>query len=152
MVMRAPLRVLNESEAKPDSFHDCHIHGLHWRQNPFLFYLDIQYILQWIEPNESTFGYYSFIVSEACLVFDCPHDIIISMDFRNKPIEAVIDSIKIIDSKLSPNGTLIKLYQIDLFDDEILLWSPEYKVILLSEPVISKNQNLVLPDEFGALF
>jgi hypothetical protein len=39
--------ILPESEAKPESFHDCHVYDLVWRPDRFSFSMDIQYILEW---------------------------------------------------------------------------------------------------------
>jgi hypothetical protein len=51
--MHHPLRVLSESEAKLECFHDCHVHGLHWSDERFIFSLDLQYILEWIKRATS---------------------------------------------------------------------------------------------------
>lgn len=143
-------RIFDESEAKAESFHDCHIHGLRWRRHRFTFSLDIQYILKWIEPSDVSAGAYRFLVAEAHLVFDNVSDLKLSMDWEGAALEAQIDALRALESRPTPNGQIERRFEIRFSDPDgfISLWSTGYQVILISDPVVSAAPSLP-PDEFG---
>jgi hypothetical protein len=137
--MERSLRALSDSEAGPESFHDCHVHGLRWRRDKFTFSLDLQYILEWIEPSEASSGTYRFRVSEAQLVFRSASDPKVSMDWSGAALDAQIAALRVLQSRTTPSGQVERLFEIEFADPDgtISLWSTGYEVILLEEPVVS---------------
>jgi hypothetical protein len=146
--MERTLRVLAESEAKPESFHDCHVHGLHWRRDQFIFSLDIQYILEWLEPSDASSGAYRFLVSEARLVFRDASEMKVSMDWSGSALDSEIASVRVLGSRTTPNGQVERCFEIEFADPDgtISVWSTGYEVILLQEPVVSEVPSIALSD------
>jgi hypothetical protein len=136
--MLSSKRSLNESEAVMESFHDCHVHGLRWRRDAFSFSVDLQYILEWIEPTASFAGY-QFSVCEARLVFQSVSDLKVQMDWSSSPLDAQIEGLRVAESRATPNGGTERLFEIEFADPEgsISLWSSGYELVLLGEPVLT---------------
>jgi len=146
--MEKTLRVLSESDAKLESFHDCHVHGLHWRRDQFSFLLDFQYILEWFEPQVSTPGAYRFLVAAAQLVFRDANELKVSMDWSGSALDAEIAGVQVLGSRKTPNGKDERCFRIAFADPDgtISLWSTGYEVILLKEPVVSEVPSIPLSD------
>lgn len=146
--MSRPLRGLLESEAPLESFHDCHAHGLHWRQDRYTFSMDLQYILKWIEPEPPSSGSYRFLVSEARLVFHSASDLVVSLDWSGSALDSEIASMRVLRSRTTPNGQTERYFEIEFSDPEgtISLWSTGYEVELLQEPVTSKVPSIPRSD------
>jgi hypothetical protein len=138
--MQRPIRILSESEAKPETFHDCHVHGLHWRKDEFAFFLDLQYILEWIEPGQVSNGAYRFSICEAQLIFRSVSELKLSFDWSGSALDSEIQTIRILKSRPTPKGQLDRYFEIEFSDPDgmISLWSTGYEVILLQEPVVSE--------------
>jgi hypothetical protein len=136
--MRQAQRVLSEAEATLESFHDCHVHGLRWRGEQFAFYVDLQYILEWIQPTETT-STYQFRIAEGRLAFANADDVDISIVWKRAMLDAQIESINIIGTRATPNGTQQRQFEIAFSEPDavITLWSTGYEVQLTDEPVIS---------------
>jgi hypothetical protein len=142
------IRVLDESEAKLESFHDCHAYGLHWRRDQFIFSLDIQYILEWIEPSDAATGAYRFLVSEARLVFRSANEVKVSMDWSHSALDAEIEAVRVLGSRTTPNAQIERCFEIEFADPDgtILIWSTGYEVVLLHEPVVSEVPSIPLSE------
>jgi hypothetical protein len=137
--MEQSVRTLNEAEAKLESFHDCHVRGLSWRQDRFTFTVNLQYILKWIAPNDSV-SHYRFSIADAQLIFENVVDLAISMSWSNAALDAQIDTITVTDTRTTPNGRMQERHFEIAFaepDATISLWSTGYEVRLLDEPVLS---------------
>lgn len=136
-VSRCPLRILSEKDA--DNFHDCRIQGISWSQKDFTFTLDIQYIVEWIQPTEETQGNYQFRICEAELIFHNVRDPRLSIDWARARLDAVISEVRVLESGTTPTGRHERLFEIELatIENTICLWSTHYEVALLSEPVVS---------------
>ncbi len=145
--MKPTIRVLSESEAKPESLHDCHVHGLHWRRDHFTFALDLQYILEWLEPTAASSGAYRFLVSEARLVFRDANDLKVSMDWAGSALDSQIESMRELESRATPNGQVERCFEIAFADPDgtISVWSTGYEVMLLQGPVVSDVQTIPFP-------
>lgn len=145
-------KVLSQAEAHPDTFHDCHVQGIHWAHDTFRFSLDIHYILECIAPDESSGGSYRLRVAEAQLVFDDVSEVSVSMDWSQSVLDAEMYSLSIVDSRLTPGGASESKFEIEFSEPSafISVWSPGYRVILLGEPVISNVPLLEVPssDEY----
>ena len=146
--MERPLRVLSESEAKPESFHDCHVHGLRWQRDRFTFSMELQYILEWIEPSDGSSGY-RFSISEGRVTFQNVDDLKVSMDWSGVALDSQIASVRVLKTRTTPNGRVQRYFEIEFADPEaiISLWSTGYEVELLEEPVISAVTSIPLSDE-----
>lgn len=144
--MQQPVRILSESEAAPNSFHDCHIQGLHWKQ--WTFSIDLNYILEWILPKDDSSGY-RFLISAARLVFRDVDELSVSMDWAGTPLDSEIDALRILNSRTTPNGRTERHYEIEFSDPQgvISLWSTGYEVALLHEPVNSEMTTIATSDE-----
>lgn len=146
--MHAVVRRLDESQASLESFHDCHVHGLRWRRDHFSFSMDIQYILEWIDPAEPGSGY-QFSVCEARLSFRNANELRILMDWSDSALDAQVATIRISKSRSTPNGLIERYFEVDFSDPEakISLWSTGYEVLLLEDPVISSVTSIPVSND-----
>src|SRR5436190_11136596 len=110
--MHIPLRILSESEAQLESFHDCHAHGLHWRRDRFTFSVDLQYILEWIAPSDASTGY-RFSMCEARLTFRSVSELKVSMDWSGSALDSEIGAVRILKSRTTPNGQHERYFEIE---------------------------------------
>jgi len=133
--MQQPLRILSESEAVPESFHDCHVHGLHWRRSQFSFSVDLQYILKWIEPSDAASGY-RFLICKGELIFRSVSELRVSMDWLGSALDAEIGALRVLNSRTTPSGQPERHFEIEFADPDgtISLWSTGYEVVLWTEP------------------
>jgi hypothetical protein len=140
-------RFLSESDANLESFHDCHVHGLHWRRDRFTFSMNLQYILEWITPPNVSSAY-RFSISEGQLIFRDVDELRISMDWSSAALDAQIAAVRILKARTTPNGRLQRHFEVEFADPDavITLWSTGYEVRLLHEPVISEMTNIPLSD------
>ena len=140
-------RVLSETDATPESFHDCHVQGVRWHRDSFSFSMDMQYILEWIPPADGASGY-RFSISEAELTFRSVDELKITMDWTGSAPDAQISSIRVLESRRTPNGASQRLFEIEFNDPDALisLWSTGYELTLLRAPVLSRTQSISSPD------
>lgn len=149
------IHVLNEAEAKMESFHDCHVHGFHWRRDQFTFSMDIQYILEWIRPSDAS-SKYRFLICEARITFRSVSDLRVSMDWSGSALDAEIGAVRVLQSRPTPNGKVERHFEIEFSDPDgvISLWSSGYEVTLLQEPITSETPTIPLSsadhDEVGS--
>jgi hypothetical protein len=145
--MDRPSPILSESEATPESFHDCHVHGLRWRRDTFSFSMDVQYILEWISPTQDSSGY-RFSISEAHLTFKNVDDLKLAMEWSGIALDSQIASLRIGGTRTTPNGELQRYFEIEFSEPEafISLWSTGYEVALLHEPRLSDVTSIPLVD------
>jgi hypothetical protein len=140
-------RILNESEADMESFHDCHAHGLRWRRDRFTFAMDIQYILEWLPPDAASSNY-RFLICEARLSFRNVSDLRVSLDWSASALDAEIAAVRALQSRPTPNGRMERHFEIEFSDPDgvISLWSTGYELILLQEPTTSETPTIPLPN------
>ena len=134
-----PHRTLSETEAQPESFHDCHVHTFEWRGS-FEFSIGLQYIVEWIQPT-SDVPNFRFMISEARLKFANTADLAIAMDWCGASLDAQIESVQVVSSRPTPNGRTARKFEITFAEPEgtISLWSTGYDVELLTEPIQSNT-------------
>jgi len=146
--MQQPIRILSEHQAPPGSFHDCHVQGIRWRRDRFVFSMDLQYILEWIVPADGSAAGYRFSISEARLTFRDADELEISMAWSGGALDCQIDTLRILESRTTPNGKTENQYEIDFSDPDgrISIWSTGYELALLTEPVISKVTSIPMHD------
>lgn len=136
--MERPLRTLSEADAGLESFHDCHVHGLRWRRDQFAFNVDLQYIVKWVAPNDGS-SRYQFMIAEARLAFENADDVMISMEWSRAALDAQIDTIRVNDTRKTPNERQQRQFEIQFNEPDALirLWSTGYRLQLLHEAVLS---------------
>src|ERR1041384_2203656 len=100
--MSSPLRIISGSNVELESFHDCHVHGLHWRRDHFTFSIDLQYILEWIVSHDDIAGY-RFSVCEARVTFRSVADLKISMDWSGAMLDSEIDAVRTSKTRTTPS-------------------------------------------------
>lgn len=146
--MEQPLRVISESDAVLESFHDCHVHGFQWRRDRFTFTVNLQYILEWIAPIDNSAGY-RFSISEGRLTFRDVDELKVQMDWSGTSLDAQIAAVRILKVRTTPNGRLQRYFEIEFADPDaiISLWSTGYELNLLQEPMISEMSSIPVSDE-----
>ena len=100
--------------------------------------MDVQYILEWLEPSDGSSGY-RFSISEGRLTFQDVDDLKVSMDWSGAALDSQIASIRVLKTRVTPSGRVQRYFEIEFADPEatISLWSTGYELKLLQEPVIS---------------
>ncbi len=128
--------IMSEEQAPCESFHDSHVRALTWDSEKYQFIIRIGYILEWIVPAMSGHGY-RFRVAPADLIFDNADEVSIILEWSRSILDAEIESVKVLEQRKTPNGSIQFLYQI-IFgnpDGSIKLWSTGYSVGLRAEAV-----------------
>ena len=145
--MTPTIRVISESEATAESFHDCHVHGIHWRRDQFTFSMDVQYILKWIEPTNASDGY-RFSIAEGRLTFQSVDDLKVTMDWSGAALDAQIAAMRILKTRDTPGGAIQRNFEIEFSDPDavISLWSTGYAIHVLQQPVLSETTSIPLPE------
>jgi hypothetical protein len=65
--------VWSESDFNSMGWHDCKIHAITYFPESRELILDIDYLFEWVKPNEDT--YYKFWISPATMVFECASEV-----------------------------------------------------------------------------
>lgn len=135
-------KILSESEATPDSFHDCHVYGIRWDSLGYQLVLYLQYIVAWIEPADKTSSY-RFLVSDARLVFSNADNVKLAMAW-NGLLDAQIDGLSCLAVRTSPNGTQERLFEVSFSEPDatLSLWSTGYALHLEHPPTESPTTPL----------
>ena len=125
------------------SLHDCYIYGVTWQKSKFEFRLDIDFILEWIEPEPGE-TYYTFKVSEAMLCFQHVSDAKVELAWGGIDLVTQISDVVRTDAGFSPNGTQLWKYNIELSepDGEIWVKGTGFELFVTSDPVVIKYQTL----------
>jgi hypothetical protein len=146
------VRILGEANAT--TFHDCFVYGVGWDRKDwtYAFSVDLDYILEWLEPTSSSSGHYRFMVAEARLVFRDAKEMVVSLDWSGMRMgdsltyeDAQIDDIVVVGTRAPKVGAPERQFKINFHfpSGSISLWSTGYEVHLLGEPVVSDTQQLV---------
>lgn len=125
------------------SFHDCHVYGIQWQPSRFTFSLDLDYVLEWIEPAKPEQGY-RFLVSQALLTFRDVDDVRLSIAWSGGALRAEIAKLEVLESRSTPNGQTQRLFSIEFSDPDgtLSLWSTGYQVDVLSEPTTATTPDM----------
>ncbi len=140
-----PVRVLTQMQATPDSFHDCYVYGFGWNHERYNFNIDLDYIVEWLEPCSGSEGY-RFSVSLARLTFRNADDVVVSLNWTKTALICQIDAIRIAGSRTTPGGANQSQYILDFSepDGHVALWSTDYELALFHEPLVSDAQSIRL--------
>lgn len=79
--------VWSENEFGEMTWHDCKIYAIAFDNSKFELYLDIDYILKWIAPNEN--DYYKFKVVPSTLFFRNVYDLNINIHSLDVQIQEI---------------------------------------------------------------
>jgi hypothetical protein len=145
--------VWTEADFEQMSWHDARIHAIAFLPDSFEFVLDIDYILQWVQPAENE-TYFEFRVAPATLVFDNVHDLQIELE----PFAGVeIQDIHREDPQKPKNAEYIGRdtewrWVIEAQEGEISLRAVGYKQYFRSQPIFGSQQSLELDVRGGFSF
>jgi hypothetical protein len=141
--LQNPVRLLPEALALPGSFHDCYVHGVRWDSRRFSFAIDLDYILDWLEPRDRSEGY-RFLVSRASLVFSNADSVTLALDWTGGALISQLYELRVDGSRNTLNGSVQSRYVLEFTEPEgqISLWSTGYEVALWTEPRESEFQSL----------
>jgi hypothetical protein len=135
------------------NWHDCKIHGLAFDEVEFKFYLDIDFIIEWIEPLSNEDGY-KFKVAPATLVFRNVWNLVFDLD-TNLALD--IDSVSMQNPHYPKNKDYIhEEYEYDwnivLQQGEISFNSIGFEIYVRKSPEIRNEQSYVLKERGGVSF
>lgn len=145
--------VWTEADFEQMGWHDTRIHAIAFLPDSLEFALDIDYILQWINPAENE-TYYKFWVAPATLVFENVYDLQIDLE----PFAGVeIQGIHREDPQKPKNAEYIGRdtewrWVIEAQEGEISLRSVGYKQYFRSDPIFGRQQSLELSVRGGFSF
>src|SRR4051812_46948924 len=137
--------IWDEKDYERMGWHDATIHAMAFRPEIYEFWLDMDYIFEWIHPSENE-TYYRFQVSPVTLVFENVDELAIDIE--------VFDSVQLQDvirgqSRRPRNAEHIMReiewrWTIDTNVGEITLWAAGYKQYVRQRPLLVKSQELTL--------
>lgn len=70
--------VWSDADFEQMGWHDARIHGIAFNAEAYEFYLDIDYIYEWVDPPQNE-KYYSFWVSPCSMIFSNVYDLVIDL-------------------------------------------------------------------------
>jgi hypothetical protein len=127
-------RTLDEQQAPPASFHDCHVVAIGWQRDAFRFCLELDYILAWIEPARPGDGY-RFRLCEARLELENANDPRVMLDWSAAALDLEISSMAITDQRATPYGAIERCFTIECGAQGVItVWATGYRLVLLGEP------------------
>ncbi len=134
------------------NWHDCKIHGLAFDEVEFKFYLDIDLILEWIEPLSNEDGY-KFKVAPATLIFSNVWNLVFDID-TNLALD--IDSVSMQNPHYPKNKDYVHENEYDwnivLQQGEISFNSIGFEIYIRKSPEIRDEQSFVLKERGGIFF
>ncbi len=145
--------IWTEADFEDMGWHDARIHGIAFLGEDFEVMLDIDYILQWIDPGPNE-TYYKFWIVPATLVFHNVHDLKIDLEpFAGIEIQDVHKS----DPQRPKNAEYVDRdtewqWTIETHEGEISLKSVGYTQYLRKEPILSQQSSLDLNVRGGISF
>jgi hypothetical protein len=134
-------------------WHDCKIYGLAFDDVAYKFYLDIDFILEWIKPLNEDEGY-KFKIAPATLIYHNAWDVRFDIDTN---LSLDIDSISMKNPHSPKNNavlpdTLEYDWVIELQQGAISFKSIGFELYIRKSPVINQMQTLGLIERGGISF
>ncbi len=137
------------------NWHDCKIHGFAFDEVEFKFYLDIDLILEWIEPLSNADGF-KFKVAPATLIFSNVWNLVFDID-TNLALD--IDSVSMQNPHCPKNKDYIQDENENEYDWNIVLQQGEisfksigFEIYIRKPPEIRDEQSFVLKERGGISF
>ena len=121
---------LGDGRFPTEGWHDVYVHGLAYDGEAGRFFLDLDYILEWVHPVESTDRHYSFWMSPATMVFEDVSELHVDL----QPLAAFeIESLKRTDQQVEEGpggraGSERWRWTMAFFNGEISLRSSGYRL------------------------
>lgn len=151
--MKENNHILSTNDFAEINWHDCKIYGFAFDDVEFKFYIDIDLIIEWIEPTPDSEGY-SFRIAPATLVFKNVWNLVVDID-TNLALD--IDSISMQNPHPPRNKDYIpdqKEYDwnIRLSQGEITFNSIGFDLFIRKAPEIRQEQSFGLKERGGISF
>ncbi len=119
-------KVWDTNDFERMGWHDCHIHALAFKEESSEFLLDLDYIVQWIDPDKEE-KYFKFFISPATLVFNG----VSNLRFINFAMDMEIEIQKISMDKNSGEYT----FSIECQQGTMVFQASGFKQYLRKEPI-----------------
>ncbi|GEM_PF-511058 len=110
--------------------------------------LDLDYILQWVDPNPPE-EYYNFWLAPATLVFENVAEL--SVRLQTEQLECQIDELKR-EAQIAPGGARSWRWNLSLHQGEISFLSTGYKQYFRQRPILHKKQHFTQDERGGVSF
>ncbi|MGE5383671.1 MAG: hypothetical protein ACM3PX_09615 [Omnitrophica WOR_2 bacterium] len=135
------------------NWHDFKIHGFAFDEVEFKFYLDIDLIIEWIEPLSNEDGY-RFKIAPATIIFMNVWNVVFDID-TNLALD--IDNVSMQNPKSPKNKDQIQDnteydWKIGLHQGEISFKSIGFEIYIRKSPEIRKEQSLLIKERGGVSF
>jgi hypothetical protein len=147
--------IWTEADFEKMGWHDVQIHAFAFMPKTFELVFDIDYILQWVQPDtKKNETYFKFWISPATLVFENIYDLKIEVE-SDFGIE--LQNVRREEPQKPKNAEYIDRetewrWILEAQEGEISLRSVGYKQYLRKEPVLVRAQSLNLEDRGGFSF
>jgi hypothetical protein len=140
----------DESHFDEMSWHDNHVHGLRVRRGPNgwdgQLELDIDYILEWLRPSESTFA---FRIAPATLTFIDVLELRIEIDYAAISFATTPFSIAGISREVTSHGGTRWTLEINHPDGAISFLASGFRQVLRAAPIVKPSQSLTEQERSG---
>jgi hypothetical protein len=155
MTMRFDLEKLiwNESDFEQMGWHDSKIHAIAFRDETFELALDIDYIVEWVQPNDNKANF-QFWITPSTLVFRNVCDLTVSVEAN---LSLQIQDIYKTNPRLPKNAKHIQEsfeydWTIETNNGEITFKSVGYRQYFRKKPILSDSQKITLEQRGGVCF
>src|SRR5262245_29075383 len=141
----------DESHFDEMSWHDNHVHALRIRRGPNgwdgQLELDIDYILEWLRPSESTFA---FRIAPATLTFIDVLELRIEIDYGAISFATTPFSIAGISREAKDGATTRWTLELNHPDGVISFLASGFRQVLRGQPTVTSSQSLTEQERLGA--
>ncbi|NUZ12866.1 hypothetical protein HUZ36_19000 [Pseudoalteromonas sp. McH1-7] len=142
--------VWTESDFKVMGWHDSQIYSFYANDETFEWYVDLDYIFKWVNP-ESEGDSYQFYVAPVTMVFENSHSVKIDIKSEQGLIE--IADLHMENPKLTPNGKFTQHeFRFECQEGEIVVTATGFKMYVRMPPKLTKYQCLTFEQRGGISF
>lgn len=145
--------VFTTSNFNQIQWHDTKIYAFAFDDKNYKFYLDVDLILEWINPQSNSENY-TFKIVPATIVFFNTWNLIFDVDTN---LNLIIEDVEMSNPHLPNNikhieNILEYCWKIELSEGEIKFNSIGFEIFAKSEPILSNEQSIGLYERGGISF
>jgi hypothetical protein len=146
-------RILNIKDFDKIEWHDCKIYGFVFDDVTYQFYIDIDFIVEWIEPINENEGF-KFRIAPATLVFKNVWDVVFEIETN---LSLDIDNVSMVNPHYPKNNEILpEIFEYDwtltLQQGEISFKSIGFELYMRKSPELRPLQSLGLNERGGISF
>jgi len=132
--------IWTEDDFSVMGWHDSKIWGFLADTEKFEFMVDLDYIFQWVHPQEGE-TYFKFWVAPVTMVFENAYDILLDIDSRQGELE--VADLHMENERKTKNGRLNEFdFRFECQEGDFKVSATGYKMYVRKAPILQSGQTL----------